>query len=378
AQCLYFLQRTPEAIPLLRSLIALHPDDASLKATLALYLVSVGEYAESRALLDAVPPETPGVRAQLGWLLMREGKFLEAFRNLQHEKGVWHAERLYDLPPEKLYQAGTSLQGKRIFVVSEGGLGDEILFARFLQDLKKRGAYVIFGCSPELWDILKGSPSAPHEFRKAKEVKREEYDYYAPLMSLPILLEREDPSSGIEIPYLFADPLYAASWKPLIERESGGRPAIGIRWQGKMELEHRQARAVPAREMLPLADLGRLFSLQRDNGLGEMKKNDPVYDLSDELVTWSETLGALANMDYVVTSCTSTVHVAGAMGKKTALIAAFSHPLYFPWAVPGEKTEWYPSVKVFRQPVYNDWKGAIRAAYEWIEKDIAETGKKSP
>ncbi|MCE9644055.1 tetratricopeptide repeat protein [Candidatus Parcubacteria bacterium] len=375
AQCLYFTFRAPEAIPLLRSVIAAHPGEASLLATLALYLASVGENEESYALLKSIPAETPGVRAQLGWHMLREGHFQEAFKNLQFEKGVWHAEKIYDLPQEKLYAAGLPLQGKRIFVVSEGGLGDEILFTRFIQILKSRGAYVIFGCSPELWSILRDSPSAPHEFRKITEVKGQEYDYYAPLMSLPILLECTNPYSGISIPYLSADPAYVEKWKPKVAKVANGKPAIAIRWQGKMELEYRQARAVSVQEMLPLAELGALFSIQRDNGLEELRKNDPVYDLGPDLVSWDETLGVLANMDYVVTSCTSTVHIAGAMGKKTALIAAFSYPLYFPWAVPGEKTDWYPSVKVFRQTRYNDWKGAIQAAYEWIKKDIEETRK---
>lgn len=370
AQCLYFSQRAPEAIALLRSIISLHPGDPSLLASLALYLWSAGEFDESYAILKTLPEETPGVRAQLGWYLMREGRFAEAFRYLQHEKGVWHAERLYDLPVEKLYVPGAPLSGKRVFVVSEGGLGDEILFARFLQILKSRGAYVIFGCSPELWKILKDSPSAPHEFRRVAEVQREEYDWYLPLMSAPILLECQDPFSGMTIPYLSADSLYTEKWKPRIERETGGKPAIAIRWQGKMELEHRQARAVPAQELLPLAELGRLFSIQRDNGLEELRKNDPVYDLSSDLVSWDETLGVLANMDYVVTSCTSTAHIAGAMGKKTVLIAQIAP--YFPWAVPGEKTDWYPSVRIFRQPKYNDWKGAITAAHNWIKKDLAE------
>ena len=41
------------------------------------------------------------------------------------------------------------------------------------------------------------------------------------------------------------------------------------------------------------------------------------------------------------------------MGKETWVIAPIMS--YFTWAVPGSKSAWYDSVKVFRQEDYGNW-----------------------
>ena len=56
------------------------------------------------------------------------------------------------------------------------------------------------------------------------------------------------------------------------------------------------------------------FSVQRDAGLDELD-DSRVEDLSGELTSWQETAAALNEMDLVISSCTSVVHLAAAMGK---------------------------------------------------------------
>jgi hypothetical protein len=62
--------------------------------------------------------------------------------------------------------------------------------------------------------------------------------------------------------------------------------------------------------------------------------------------------------------CNTTVHVAGAIGKPTLVLAPFVPE--WRYGLRGERMIWYPSVRVLRQQRYGDWSGVIRAAREKI------------
>jgi ADP-heptose:LPS heptosyltransferase len=64
-------------------------------------------------------------------------------------------------------------------------------------------------------------------------------------------------------------------------------------------------------------------------------------------------MGAMSNMDLIITSCTSVAHVAGALGIPTWVIV----PLlpYYTWADMKKESYWYESVSLYRQKVWKDW-----------------------
>jgi hypothetical protein len=68
---------------------------------------------------------------------------------------------------------------------------------------------------------------------------------------------------------------------------------------------------------------------------------------------WEDTRQAIASCDLVVTSCTSVAHMAAAMGVQTWIVTPVLP--YYLWAKPGSRTEWYDSVRLFRQTGHGDW-----------------------
>jgi hypothetical protein len=59
----------------------------------------------------------------------------------------------------------------------------------------------------------------------------------------------------------------------------------------------------------------------------------------------------------VISSCTSVAHLAGAMGVPTWIIVPVLN--YYIWSVPGDKSPYYDSVKLFRQKKFGCWKHPI-------------------
>ena len=86
--------------------------------------------------------------------------------------------------PQKLQERRRRVR-KTILVVGEQGFGDAIQFARFFNDLSQLGSNIIFLCLPGLVPLFESSPT----FKVVSNIDDVgEYDYWAPMMSLPGVL----------------------------------------------------------------------------------------------------------------------------------------------------------------------------------------------
>jgi ADP-heptose:LPS heptosyltransferase len=78
--------------------------------------------------------------------------------------------------------------------------------------------------------------------------------------------------------------------------------------------------------------------------------------LSDRIDSWEDTLDFIDQMDCIVSSCTSLVHAAGALGKTTFVAVPISE--YYIWTTSetGTKSPWYgENFFVMRQTKVRDW-----------------------
>lgn len=328
-----------------------------------------GDFDTAERVLKTLPQNTPGLPAKLGWHDIRNGDFVRGYPKLHEERAAWRAEFVFNLPLEKRYEPGVSLYGARIFIVPEGGLGDEILCARFVELYKKRGAYVILGCASSLHEILRTLPIPPDEIRAPESVLPHEYDYFVPSFSGVMALGLSHPSEGVTYPYLRVDSEKVRMWSSEIEQAGAGTLKIGIRWEGKQppsETGQKRVEAIPFETFLPLRAYGTLFSFQRDSGLEKLREHPEIYDLGTRLTTWEDTLACMDEMDVIVTCCTSTAHAAGALGIPTYVVTVMNP--YYPWAKEGNESEWYESVFVAKQKSENNWVSAMHEVIAGIQK----------
>ena len=72
------------------------------------------------------------------------------------------------------------------------------------------------------------------------------------------------------------------------------------------------------------------------------------------LDTWEDTKYEISRCDLVISSCTSVAHLSAAMGIETWIVVPILP--YYLWALPGDTTQHYDSVKLFRQTEYGCWK----------------------
>jgi hypothetical protein len=129
------------------------------------------------------------------------------------------------------------------------------------------------------------------------------------------------------------------------------RKRIGLRWQGDPKFEHQHHKKFPHELMFRAvkeAD-AEFISLQRDEGTDAC----PSWVKPMKLDTWEDTQQAVASCDLVISSCTSVAHLSAAMGIETIVIIPVMP--YFLWAIDGDTTHYYDSMKLYRQEVFGEW-----------------------
>lgn len=314
-----------------------HPLDLALSAAIN------GHPSISEDILRAQPQDDARVVFNLGWHEMRHGRLASGLQMMDAGRFL----NCFGLPriPGPIWH-GESLEGKTLLFRCEGGYGDQILNFRFARDFAERGARVVISCAPTLKPLL-----ARHGYVCAdnESVSGLHYDYWVPAMSAAhILGYDQDTMSGK--PYLTAEPrtLYAKS----------STLRVGLRWAGSPEFEHQQHRLFNPELLFNLHNLPgiSLYSLQRDDNLVD---GLPFADLRDHLKSWEDTASIIAGLDLVITSCTSVAHLSAALGVETWVIVPILP--YYVWAVPGDKSVWYDSVRIFRQTTYGDWSAPLAA-----------------
>lgn len=301
-----------------------------------------------------------------GWFLLQEGKYQEGCQLLENGRFL----SVYGNPPPQtqaaLYNPEVhDIEGKSIILVSEGGIGDEIIHARFVQSFKRLGASKVYvSCLPELLSVFERIEGVDGVTTR-NNIDRLAPDYWVPGFSAGWVAGHtfEDLPNK---PYLSARPESVDMWSNFIPDNK--KPRVGIRWAGNPKFEHQQFRRFPPKFLTNIVNYDiDVHSFQRDHNMVELPEG--INDLQHGLISWEDTAAAIMNMDLIITSCTSVAHMSAAMGKETWVITPVLPYHTWTWNSPESTTSpYYESVRVFRQKEFGKWDETFREVYAALEE----------
>lgn len=318
-----------------------------------LNLMVRGRFEEALIITEKINRERPDDLRGLfnrGWFLLKYGNFKEGYQCLEAGR---HLNVYGDsLPPtNKPIWNQEDLTDKTVIINLEGGFGDQIIFARFAEDIVRRGGVAILCTDISLKSLLSRTPGVSSCITR-DQFSSTRHDFWIPSFSCGWLLGN-DYSNLPNNPYIFSNPQSNEVWVNMFKHLD--QPRIGIRWSGNPEFEHHQNRIFPAELLIDMCkDFSHLkfISLQKDNDVKELPTE--VLDLQHLLISWEDTAAAIYNLDLVITSCTSIAHLASAMGKPTWVIVPILP--YHIWAYGDDHVPWYQSTtRLFRQKVFGEW-----------------------
>lgn len=348
--------------------LELRPEDSSTTLDYAVTVCAMGEFDQAFDIINSIDKSqldelhSKIVEFNKGWHYIRKGDFKKGIDliHLGREINIWGSDtRKYKKPRWD----GTTQPGKTILIVGEGGIGDEVINARFSKTIKDRGMNCVMSTVHKNENMLNYVTTLDKVFSD-KLIDAQKWDYWIPCMDLPYILGI-DSTEIPKKPYLDIAMSVVDRWKEKIQTNK--KLKVGIRWMGNPRYELELGRTIPLEYFESLSDLDiQMYSLQKNDGIKNFQLPKGVIDISEELESWEDTMGAMSNMDLVISSCTSVPHVAGALGVPTWIVI----PLlpYYTWADMKKESCWYESVSLYRQKIWHDWSHPFKEVREDLIK----------
>ncbi|MBF0195554.1 MAG: tetratricopeptide repeat protein [Magnetococcales bacterium] len=312
-------------------------------------------------------PKKLDFQYSIGYIHLLKGELIAGWKNYNLR---WYCKQLNYmrvLNNEKQLWRGEPLEGKRLLVLDEQGVGENILFSSMLPDLISKGADIVLECDERLIPLI--TRSFPTVACKPNTDSLSEYsinsgfDFFVPSGNLGSLLRQNINSFPNKNWYLLPN----VEQKEIIRNrylDTNENKLIGISWNSKSYKYKNKS--------IKLIDLKPLFVIPGvtfvDLQYGDTKKereefskktgyefiNDKNIDQKEDLDSFAAQVAA---MDLVVTISNTTAHMAGALGVPTLLMLGKS-PIWY-WMLDKTDSLWYPSIRSFRQKKIGEWEDVI-------------------
>lgn len=337
------------------------PDAPSTLLNYSITLRKMGRFPQAVAVLDRA------LKADSSNAVLQWERALSLLQNGQYEAGFEAYESRLRIPsyrnrrPEGTPWDGTPLNGRTLFVSTEQGFGDALLMARYVPLLKRFGGRVIMECHPELRRVL-STLEGVDEFLPAG-APFPHYDVHASLMGLPLLLgttvETVPPPTRLHVP---EDACAKAA--DLLGPDQG-LFRVGIVWSGRVTFADNTRRATSLDRFLGLIGVPgvQFYSLQKgppEEQLAKLGTNKLITALGPNLNDFAETAAVVQKLDLVLMTDSSVAHLAGSLG--TPVWNLVQHVPYWIYGFTGDRTPWYPSMRLFRQGLDEAWEPTFAAA----------------
>ncbi|WGY73511.1 hypothetical protein KEC55_32625 [Burkholderia cepacia] len=364
-----------EAIRVLKEL-ADRVEDPFFRAQIGIDMNLLGLFSQAETLLiqslSALhhEPDRRALKAELVISQYAQGRFHEAHALNRRSRDAWgQAGVVSNIYPahtsefrrivNKLLRFDESATGKRVLIIQEGGLGDVIMFSRYLHLLRDEGAATITLQAPAILAPIFAS-----------------YDWITIVENAGDAIDQSDCIiSTFDLFVRYQKTQYFPSWAEAYVHAPAGRAMatlaadafrnrrngvreIGLIWRSNTAVRHEPYRSISLQQLAPLfsSSACRFHALQFGKITDEERAlldEHGVGIIGDELRDLGDTAVILNELDLLITVDTGPAHLAGALGRPVwVLLSAACDER---WYNSHRDTPWYRSMQLYRQATLGDW-----------------------
>jgi tetratricopeptide (TPR) repeat protein len=381
ANTLVRLGRFKEAITMATEALEINPHDDIAYFNRGIAKYSLDDVAGAIADYDRSLHENPKNAESsynLANALLKVGQLREGFQRYDARLSTTQAGNYYYFEPTAPWWKGEDLAGKTILIHGEQGIGDSIMFMRYVEVIAEqyRTAKIVVVPHTALLSMCHDDNRYPHVvIHPAAEKPYPQHDYYTYLMSLPGIVGTDLDS----IP---------RRWHPEDEwsfsadcRTWGGRAKslvvpddtnIGICWSGNVIHKNDAHRSMALEQFAPIVRSNpdvQFHCIQKEIRPCDLAlvKELGIKTYCDHLTDMRETAHLIGCLDMVISVDTAVAHLAATFGKPTwILLPKFRTD--WRWMMSGDRSPWYPSARLFRQFSVGDWLPVTT----WVAKALSD------
>lgn len=353
------------AVKTLADAVARHPRDEACAMMLGSALgAAQGPEAAIASYREAVRrmPDGGSVARSLAHALLRTGSNRAGWSEYLRRRLGGSAPREH--LPDPLAQ---DLDGQRLILRAEQGLGDILFFLRFVPALVARGARVVAAVPVRLVSLLARTGQFAEVVDEAAFAGGDPAQ--TSVGDLPFLVGAESAPPALP---LRADPDRVESWRTRLAAFGPG-PYIGFTWRagtdfrrqtefgGELQALHKEA---PAAVLGALARRlpGTIVSLQRLPDPGEVDSfagavGRQVLDAAAANQDLDDALALLALLDEYVCVSNTNVHLRAGLGMGGRVLVPY--PPEWRWLAEGDSSPWFPGFAVYRQTSDLRWDDSL-------------------
>ena len=322
--------RLEEAIKAFKTALNIKPANARLFSDLGNALKEQGNVEEAiKAYKKAleIEPTFADAHLNLALALLQIGKLK---RGLEEYEWRWKTNLLVSHKrhfSQPIWDGKSSLDGKRILVWCEQGIGDTINWLSCLPLIASKAKHCILECQDKLIPLLQRSfPSIEvRPENRNLDAKRQDFDFHLPMGSLYKHFVTKIPRDTNAL--LIPDPARVRYWQKRLQSIGNG-PYVGISWKSSVISASRSKHYPPISEWSPVLTIPSVtfVNLQYVDFIEDLKNikntlNVTVHNFEDldQFNNIDDTAALCAALDMVVSTKVTPPIISSAVGTLTKI-----------------------------------------------------------
>lgn len=364
-----------KAIKFYKKALKIEPKRPELIYNMGLAYTYLNNYKKGEELYKkayAVIPNDDQLRKNYSILLLANQRFKEAWKFFEGRIGLNEfssKNSQVNRVKSKLWKGENIDKNKKILIIKEQGVGDEILYGSMYPDLINNFHNIKIETDPRLISLFERSLNKKNIFitfskysKSTEGLKQFDTILYAGSLGM---LFRNKISDFPKHQYLFADKNKYEFISKKINKFTR-KIKIGISWRSKNET-YGIDKSIDLNLFKTILELDQFsfINLQYGDTTKELynfkkKSNIDIINIDEvDLFNDFESIAALLkNLDLYIAVSNSTAHLSAALGVPTWIIKPKIHAVFHYWNQPNNITPWYPSVKLFSYK--NGWEETIQ------------------
>jgi len=359
--------------------LELKPDALQVRVNLGVALRDQFKFTEAQSQFNHViklDPDHAGARTNRAQLNLLLGKMAQGWKDYEWRWLDGTASHGIEGPRWQTPKSVKTYKAVHLLVHAEQGFGDTLQFSRYVWALKKLFPKVdiTFRVQKELVSFLK--PNCPLVNVVSAQDTLVAYDAHLPLLSVPFALEKYIQSiPKLDQPYSVSQ-IKQQEWSDRLGVKT--KPRIGLAWSGRPTHLNDKNRSISLHQFSDLlSEDCDFYSLQKEiraDDLTVLTKDARLKSFSDDIVDFSDTAALCQHMDLVMSVDTSVAHLAASLGQPTWVL--LPHMPDWRWQLERMDTDWYESVRLFRQNVADAWPDVIERMQQALKQFIQVNAQK--